>query len=108
MSHTVTTKEPWDTSPEEISAAYQSKCALERTLRADIKDYKRIIYDLSGGKEKGMQAIEDWYDKEIAEEDRQALRDIENHIAKHDSDAFSKLGKIYNIATTALYFNKPD
>ena len=59
----------WDISPEEISAAYQSKCALEKTLRADIKDYRQIIYDLSGGKEKGMQAIEDWYDKEIAKED---------------------------------------
>lgn len=57
----------WDISPEEISAAYQSKLQLEKTLRADIKDLYQIIYSMAGSKQEGIIAIDTWYDNHLGE-----------------------------------------
>ena len=49
--------------------------------------------------------------KEIQAENKElkkALREIELHIANDNNDVYSKLGRIFTLATTALYFNKPE
>jgi hypothetical protein len=62
--------EYWDNcTPEGMSRLYQGECKLTRGLRDEIKQFRRIIFELAGGQEEGNKIIDSWYDALIRIED---------------------------------------
>jgi hypothetical protein len=60
----------WDDStPEQMSRLYHGECKLNKGLRDEVKQFRRIIFELAGGREEGNKVIEYWYDNLIRIED---------------------------------------